>query len=327
MTSVTGSWATLACNIPDFTRYARSANGQFVQLPFLPIIFTVCGVLGIVTTSCTKVFTGAYIWNPLEIIELWLDYGAGGRCAAFFAALAWYIAQVGTNITANSISAANDLTVLFPKWVNIKRGCMIAAVIAGWVLVPWKILSSAETFLSFMNGYSVFLAPIAGILVADFWLVKRGHYDIPALYDPFGRYRYAGLVPGLNWRAFVAFVVPVAPLLPGLALSIVTGGAVGEASPKVASDAGIRNLYTFNWLFGFTVSIFLYTVLSLAVPDKSVLLKDTIWHLDGLEGEGVGTAVAIEGQTSTQSDEEHGRATGGEGAGEKGFRESDAKPL
>lgn len=154
MTSVTGSWATLACNIPDFTRYARSANGQFVQLPFLPLIFTVCGVLGIVTTSCTKVFTGTYIWNPLEIVELWLEYGPGGRCAAFFAALAWYIAQVGTNITANSISAANDLTVLFPRWVNIKRGCMIAAVIAGWVLVPWKILSSAETFLSFMNGYS-----------------------------------------------------------------------------------------------------------------------------------------------------------------------------
>lgn len=167
MTSVTGSWATLACNIPDFTRYARSANGQFVQLPFLPIIFTVCGVLGIVTTSCTKVFTGTYIWNPLEIIELWLDYGAGGRCAAFFAALAWYIAQVGTNITANSISAANDLTVLFPKWVNIKRGCMIAAVIAGWVLVPWKILSSAETFLSFMNGYSGMIDPSSSLGVFE----------------------------------------------------------------------------------------------------------------------------------------------------------------
>ncbi len=147
MSSVTGSWATLAVNIPDFTRYARSANGQFIQLPFLPLIFTVCGVLGIVTTSATKVFTGKYMWNPLEIVALWLDYGSGGRAAAFFAALAWYIAQVGTNITANSISAANDLTVLFPRWINIKRGCIIAAIIAGWILVPWKILSSAETFL------------------------------------------------------------------------------------------------------------------------------------------------------------------------------------
>lgn len=80
---------------------------------------------------------------------------------------------------------------------------MIAAVVAGWVLVPWKILSSAATFLSFMNGYSVFLAPISGILVADYWLVKKQHYDIPALYDPFGRYRYSGTIPGFNWRAFV----------------------------------------------------------------------------------------------------------------------------
>lgn len=208
MTSVTGSWATLACNIPDFTRYARSANGQFIQLPFLPIIFTICGVLGIVTTSCTKVFAGQYLWNPLDIVALWLDYGAGGRCAAFFAALAWYIAQVGTNITANSISAANDLTVLFPRWVNIRRGCMITAVIGGWVLVPWKIISSASTFLSFMNGYSVFLAPISGILVADYWLVKKQHYDIPGLYDPFGRYRYSGILPGFNWRAFVGMFPP-----------------------------------------------------------------------------------------------------------------------
>ena len=179
MSSVTGSWATLACNIPDFTRYARSAKGQFVQLPFLPIIFTLCGILGIVTTSATKIFTGEYMWNPLDIISLWLDMGSGGRCAAFFAALAWYIAQVGTNITANSISAANDLTVLFPRWINIKRGCMIAAVIAGWVLVPWKILSSAQTFLAFMGGYAVFLAPISGIMAADYWLVKKTHYDLP----------------------------------------------------------------------------------------------------------------------------------------------------
>jgi nucleobase:cation symporter-1, NCS1 family len=162
MSAVTGSWATLACNIPDFSRYARSSKGQYIQLPFLPIIFTVCGVLGIVTTSATKVIWGEFYWNPLDIIAHWQEYGHGGRAAAFFAATSWYIAQVGTNITANSISAANDLTVLFPRWVNIFRGCIIAAIVGGWVIVPWKILSSAETFLDFMGGYAVFLAPIAG---------------------------------------------------------------------------------------------------------------------------------------------------------------------
>jgi NCS1 family nucleobase:cation symporter-1 len=307
MSSVTGSWATLACNIPDFTRYARSAKGQFIQLPFLPIIFTVCGVLGIVTTSATKIFTGAYIWNPLDIIELWLDMGSGGRCAAFFAALAWYIAQVGTNITANSISAANDLTVLFPRWVNIRRGCMIAAVIAGWVLVPWKILSSAETFLAFMGGYAVFLAPISGIMAADYWLVKHSHYDMPALYDPHGRYRYRY---GINWRALVAFIVPVAPLLPGLAYSI---------TPSISISAGAKHLYTFDWLFGFVTSIFLYTALSWLFPAKDTVMKETIWGFDTVDG-------------VLHSDEERAVGSGSrEGSTgekrEKAHHESDAKPL
>jgi nucleobase:cation symporter-1, NCS1 family len=113
MSSVTGSWATLGVNIPDFTRYAKTPNGQFIQFPAMPIIFTLCGTVGIVTTSAAYVFTGFYHWNPLDIVALWLDYGSGGRAAAFFAAFAWYIAQVGTNITANSISAANDLTGMF----------------------------------------------------------------------------------------------------------------------------------------------------------------------------------------------------------------------
>ncbi|KAI1324650.1 permease for cytosine/purines, uracil, thiamine, allantoin-domain-containing protein [Xylariaceae sp. FL0255] len=186
--SVTGNWSTLAVNIPDFTRYSRNPRGQYIQLPAMPIVFTILGTVGIVATSASKVFspTGKYLWNPLDIITIWLDYGSGGRAAAFFAAGAWYVAQVGTNITANSISAANDLTVLLPRWVNIRRGSIIAALIGGWVFVPWKILSSAETFISFLGGYAVFLGPIAGIMVADFWLVKKGAVDIPALYDPNG---------------------------------------------------------------------------------------------------------------------------------------------
>jgi nucleobase:cation symporter-1, NCS1 family len=97
MSSVTGSWATLACNIPDFSRYARSSKGQYIQLPFLPMIFTACAVIGIVTTSASKVIYGSYLWNPLDILKHWLDDGgsSGSRAAVFFAALSWYVAQVG----------------------------------------------------------------------------------------------------------------------------------------------------------------------------------------------------------------------------------------
>ncbi|KAK7994537.1 hypothetical protein PG991_016125 [Apiospora marii] len=278
MSSVSGSWSTLACNIPDFTRYAKSTRGQFIQLPFLPVAFTLCGVLGIVGTSCTKVFAGEYLWNPLDVLALWLDEPgtAGSRCAAFFVALAWYVAQVGTNITANSISAANDLTVLFPRWVNIRRGCVVTAVVGAWVLVPWKILESADTFLAFMGGYAIFLGPMAGIMVADYWLVKRQRIDVPALYDPRGRYAYTA---GCNWRAVVAFLVPVAPLLPGLAFSISSSSDAPEAAVQISD--GTRHLYAINWLFGFVTSVSLCTVLNLLFPAKETLLHDTVWDLEG----------------------------------------------
>jgi NCS1 family nucleobase:cation symporter-1 len=290
MSSVTGSWSTLACNIPDFSRYARSSKGQFIQLPFLPIIFTLCAVIGIVSTSATGVIYGKLLWNPLDIIAHWLDNGHGGRAAAFFAATSWYVAQVGTNITANSISAANDMTVLFPRYVNIERGCVIAAIIGGWVIVPWKILSSAETFLSFMSGYAVFLAPIAGILASDYWLVKHQNIDVPALYNPDGRYRYWN---GINWRALLALLLATCPNLPGL------GYAIADGTGSVKITDGAKHLYTFDWLFGFTCSIVVYTALSWIFPAKESLTPVTIYGNEVDEGIHSSDVESASGKTGT----------------------------
>ncbi|KAA8577088.1 hypothetical protein MFRU_023g00260 [Monilinia fructicola] len=294
MSSVTGTWSTLACNIPDFSRYARTSKGQFIQLPFLPLIFTLCGTIGIITTSATGVIYGQPIWDPLEIIAKWLELGHGGRAAAFFAATAWYIAQVGTNITANSISAANDLTVLCPRYINIERGCIIAAVVGGWVIVPWKIISSAETFLAFMGGYAVFLAPIAGILAADYWLVKRQHIDVPALYDPQGRYKYWY---GINWRALLALLVAVSPNLPGLAYSIglTTNKETGVQTDSVKISQGAKNLYSFDWLFGFTVSVVVYTVVSWVFPATESLVESTVYGdmVEGVGSDGEGDMARV----------------------------------
>lgn len=301
MSSVTGSWATLACNIPDFSRYARTSKGQFVQLPFLPLIFTACAVIGIVTTSATGVIYGELIWNPLDIISKWMENGHGGRAAAFFAASSWYVAQVGTNITANSISAANDLTVLFPRYVNIRRGCIIAAIIGGWVIVPWKILSSAQTFLSFMSGYAVFLAPIAGILAADYWLVHKQNIDVPALYNPDGRYRYW---KGINWVALLTLLVAVCPNLPGLGFAI---GRRDDGTSSAHVSQGAQNLYTFDWLFGFVTSVVLYTALSYIFPAKESLLDHTIYGNEAefversgsdVESTGADIVKAVDGEKS-----------------------------
>ncbi|KAH0142528.1 uridine permease-like protein Fui1, partial [Aureobasidium melanogenum] len=290
MSSVTGVWATLAVNVADFSRYAKARPdgkpnyAQYVQLPALPILFTLCGVLGVVTTSASKVVYGEFYWNPLNIVEQWLKNGHAGRAAAFFASLSWFIAQVGTNITGNSISAANDLCVMAPKYINIRRGCFIAAVVSCWVMVPWKILKNAQTFLAFMSGYSVFLAPMAGILAADYWLVKRRHIDVPALYDPHGRYRY---IYGVNWQGLVAFLIAVCPNLPGLANSINTSSI----------SAGAKHLYSFDWLYGFVSSIFVYTVLSKLFPAKESLIPRSIYSLEILEGEDMSSDRDVEGES------------------------------
>jgi NCS1 family nucleobase:cation symporter-1 len=272
MTAVTGSWATLACNIPDFSRYAKSRERQYLQIPVLPVIFTLCGVVSIITTSACKVIYGTYIWNPLDICAKWLESGSGGRAAAFFAALSWYIAQVGTNITANSISAANDFTVMSPRWINIRRGCIIAAVMGGWVIVPWKILASAQTFLNAMASYAIILAPIAGILFSDYWLVKRTRLDLPALYNPRARYHYP---LGINWRALLALLVAVGPTLPGL---------INNINPTINNiSVGAKHLYDFGWLFAFWTSVIVYAVLSHVFPAKETLLERSIWSLDPSE--------------------------------------------
>lgn len=278
MSSVSGGLSTLACNIPDFSRYAKTSKGQYIQLPFIPCVYTLGMLVGIIGTSATAVIYGKLIWNPLNIYIFWIESGSsGGRAAAFFCGMAWAVSQMCTNITANSISAANDLTVLFPRFVNIRRGCVLAAVIGAWVFVPWRIVASAANFLTFMGGYAIFLAPIAGIMSSDYWLVKRRKIDLPALYDPHGRYRYWC---GINWRAMLALLLALGPNLPGLVNAV--GGTSGST---IHITQGAKHLYSFDWLFGFVMSIFVYTSLSLAFPEGSTLVPETIRSLDVLDGQ------------------------------------------
>lgn len=252
-----GFYATLAVNIPDFTRYAKSERSQYVQLAIIPFSFTFFGFVGIAVTSAGMIiYDGKVLWNPLNLIDLWTN-----RPAAFFMSFSFLLATLGTNISANSLSAANDMTVLLPRFVNIKRGQIICAILGGWALCPWEILASVQGFLSFMNGYTVFLGPFAGIMISDFYIVHKCRVDVPAMYDPNGRYRYAS---GVNWRAALALIIAVPPLLPGLINSI---------NPKI-SIGGASRLFDIAWLFGFFVASGVYTVASLVFPAKETFVTD-----------------------------------------------------
>ena len=146
-----GTYCTLGVNVADFTRYAKTPKAQYIQLFIIPVVFILVSFFGIATTSASKVLYGAYLWNPAEIFARWPN-----RAAVFFASSGFAISIIGTNISANSISAAVDLMTLCPKYINLRRGQILAAFIGGWAFVPWNILASAIAFLNFMAGYTVY---------------------------------------------------------------------------------------------------------------------------------------------------------------------------
>lgn len=258
LNSALGIYSTLAVNIPDFTRYAKDERAQYIQLAIIPVAFTLCGFIGIAVTSAGAVLYGQILWDPLHLINEW-----DNRAAAFFASFAFALATLGTNISANSLSAANDMTVLFPRFINIRRGQVICAIVGGWTLCPWEILASAQGFLSFMSGYTVFLGPFAGIMVTDYWLVHRCKVDVPSMYRPHGRYRYKY---GFNWRAVLTIVASVPPTLPGLINSI---------NPKIKVGGAVF-LFDIAWIFGFSVASVVYYTTSVAFPAQETFLDKAI---------------------------------------------------
>ena len=124
----------MATNVPDFTRYLKHPRGVYWQGLFLPLISLVLGLFGIISCSAAKVVYDDYIWDPLALAAKW--DGPSGRCGAFFVGLCWVVAQIGTNLSANVISFANDMVSLFPKYINIRRGAIFATIVAGWIMVP-----------------------------------------------------------------------------------------------------------------------------------------------------------------------------------------------
>ncbi|RDB19656.1 hypothetical protein Hypma_013249 [Hypsizygus marmoreus] len=280
LNSSLGFYATLSVNIPDFTRYAKNERAQFVQLLIIPTIFTLIGFVGIAVTSAGETLYGEVLWDPLHLIDRW-----DNRAAAFFASFSFLLSIIGANISANSLSAANDLMVMFPKYINIRRGQIICAFVGGWALCPWEILASAPGFLSFMSGYTVFLGPFAGIMVADYWLVHRCKVDVPAMYYPRGRYRYWN---GINWRAAVTLLCSVTPNLPGLIGNINKNIKVGNAS----------HLFDIAWLFGFFTALIVYWILSTIFPAKETFMDKAVLA-DDVADEGVAT-----GSTDTKSIDE-----------------------
>ncbi|KAF1993276.1 NCS1 allantoate transporter [Amniculicola lignicola CBS 123094] len=249
--------STVGTNISDFTRYAKKPRAIYFQTVFFPLICFFIAFLGIISASASKVLYGEYVWDPLTLASYWTS--PAGRLGAFYCGFAWMVAQIGVNVSANVISVSNDMAALFPKYINLRRAAFIATLIGGWVMVPWKIITSAASLLSFMASLGIFLAPIIAISIGDYWIVKQRRADVRDLYTPHGRYRYHA---GVNWRSVVAMLVSIGPTLPSLAKNI-------EPAVNVGGAVYIADVV---WYYGFLSAFIVYVGLSKVSPAVASLV-------------------------------------------------------
>ena len=252
------NFATLIVNDPDFTRFAAKPRDAFwSQLFAIPCGFAVTSFIGIVVSSASTLIypaEGGPIWDPLTLLERYIDDGGSGqRFGVFVIATAFSLAQLGTNIAANSVSAGTDMTALLPRYLNIRRGGYICAAI-GLAMCPYNLLTSANQFTLYLSSYSVFLSSIAGVMISDYYFVRQGYLDIKGLYDArkTGPYYFTF---GIHWRGYAAYIAGILINVVGFA------GAIGRDVP-----VGATYLFNVNFFGGFIVSSGVYWGLCQAFP-------------------------------------------------------------
>ncbi len=221
LTAMIASWAPLALNVPDFSRFARSQGDQILgQALGLPVPMGLLAVVSVLTTSATAIVYGHAIWDPVAL---------AGRFSGPVAVLGLAVILLDTvsvNIAANLVAPAYDFSSVWPRRVSYRLGAYIAAAI-GVVIMPWRLLDTSHVYIYvWLTGYAVLLGPICGIMIADYWLMRRTRLVVGDLYEPEGRYRYTG---GFNVVALAAFLGGVAPNLPGFLQSVRSNDIRGPA--------------------------------------------------------------------------------------------------
>ena len=244
LTAMVGYWATLALNIPDFTRFARSQRDQIVgQALGLPVPMGLLSLVAVLVTSATVVIYGEAIWDPVVLT------GKMGGISVVIALIALIIATITTNLAANVVSPAYDFSNLAPSKISFKMGGYITAGI-GLAMFPWKILETTKGYIfTWLIGYGGLLGPIAGIMMVDYFLVRRTEINHDALYEMHGEYSYH---KGWNFRAVFALVIGVLPNLPGF---FKAAGFIESVAPI------FEQLYTYAWFVGLLVAAVVYGAL------------------------------------------------------------------
>jgi NCS1 family nucleobase:cation symporter-1 len=236
LTGMVGFWATVALNIPDFTRYAKSQRAQVIgQALGLPAAMTLYSFIGVAVTSASVVLFGEAIWDPVALLGRFNQ-----PLVASIALIALLIATLNTNVAANVVSPSNDFSNLNPRLISFRTGGMITGV-AGIMMMPWKLLGDFSAYIfGWLVGYSGLLGPIAGVMIADYFIVRHASLRVDELYRRGGAYEYSG---GFNYRALAALGFGILIALIGLVVP------------------GLRWLYDYAWFVGFFAAGALYIIL------------------------------------------------------------------
>ncbi|KAK5746362.1 hypothetical protein LTR17_000742 [Elasticomyces elasticus] len=300
LNGVLGNYATLGLNIADFARYSKKPSDQNVQAIVIPCIFTIVGLLGIFTAAASQTAYGEVEWNPIVIVGYWSNSGSSaGRAATAFGAIGLIIVTLGINISANSISAANDLVAFCPKYINIRRGQLLAAVIGSWAFVPasehqtsnysllmscavensrvsckvsrlpWRLHDFPRTHDIDSDGRaSGALYVLCASLTSrySYYIVRRGRVSVPDMYNFHGMYRYSARW-ATNWRSVVALIIGFAPPLPGF---------IHNIENSIIVSSGGRNIFAIGYVYSFVSAGLFYWIFMKYFPHKESMLDHAV---------------------------------------------------
>jgi NCS1 family nucleobase:cation symporter-1 len=241
LTAMVGFWATLTLNISDFTRYARSQRAQVIgQLSGLPTTMTLFAFIGVAVTSATIIIFGEAIWDPVVLVRRFESH-----TLVFFSMIAVIIATISTNAAANVVGPANAFSNMMPSKIDFKRGGYITGII-GILIMPWKLIADPSGYIfTWLIGYSALLGPVIGIILVDYFLVRKTELDVDDLYRKNGQYA------GVNPMAIIALVIGVIPNIPGFLANV-----------GLYSGSGVVvDLYNYAWFIGLAISSVVYYLL------------------------------------------------------------------
>lgn len=247
LTGMVGFWATLSLNIPDFTRYAVSQRAQVLgQVLGLPPSMTAFALIGVFVTSATTIVYGTTIWDPVDLAGKF-----DSPLLVTFAMLSVVISTLATNIAANIVSPANDFSNLAPEKIDFKMGGYITGVI-GLLIQPWRLIADPNGYIfNWLIAYSSLLGPIGGIMISDYFFLRKKQLVVEELYSASGRYWFQN---GINRNAIIALLIGILPNIPGFLTTIGT-------LPKDFFPLRLSGMYHSAWFVGFFLSAAVYLLL------------------------------------------------------------------